>query len=131
MLAASAQTPPDTTGQPPQSPPAAATLSVVPPPDASTPPSLFAPPSGAPGAPPSMPAPAVQRPAFVVAEPTSGLPPGRLIPLPVMSPSQVRELVGDLATHIEVTGGYRRLSSAESAQLPPAPAAVTPGPVIA
>ena len=122
-LAASAQTP-DSTGQAPP----AATLSVVPTPDPNTPPSMFAPPPSAPGAPQAG-APA-QRLSFVVAEPTSGLPPGRLIPLPVMGELQVRELVGDLSTHIEITGGYRRLSTAEAAALPPLPASVTPGPAI-
>lgn len=147
-VTASAQTP-DATGQQPPNPPAA-TVTVVPPPDASTPPSSmmtppasqFAPPPGAQpgmpmGAPAGMPtgAPPVAgpaaRPSFVVAEPTSGLPPGRLIPLPVMNEAQVRELVGDLATHLEITGGYKRLNSAESAALPPMPASITPGPVIA
>ncbi len=107
-LFASAQTT-GTTGQPP----------------ASTPPGM------APGTTfPATPAAAGQGQSFVVAEPTSGLPPGRLIPLPVMSELQVRELVSDLATHIEVTAGYRRLSSAEGATLPPLPGAVTAGPVI-
>lgn len=119
-VTASAQTPDTSTGQPPPANPAAATLTVVPPPDANTPPSSMFPPPAAPG----------PRPSFTVAEPTSGLPPGRLIPLPVMSEPQVRELVGDLATHIEITGGYKRLSSAESAALPALPAAVTPGPAV-
>jgi general secretion pathway protein D len=91
------------------------------------------PPGAQPGLPPGAPPGAAPggRPSFVVAEPTSGLPPGRLIPLPVMSEGSIRELVSDLATHIEITGGYRRLNSAESAALPPLPAAVTPGPTIA
>ena len=139
----------DTTGQqpPPPNPPSPATLTVVPQPDPNTPPSSMFPPPGAPqqpgmpmgqpGLPPGQPgfpppgaAPST-RPTFTVAEPTSGLPPGRLIPLPVMGEAAVRELVGDLATHIEITGGYKRLSAAESAALPPLPASVTPGPTIA
>ena len=130
-LVASAQ-PTDAPGQLPAIPPAA-TVTVVPPdmPPPGTPPAMSAPPPAMPGMIPPPPPAAPEKPAFVVAEPTSGLPPGRLIPLPVMNEAQVRELVGDLATHLEITGGYRRLGSTETATLPPLPPSVSPGPVIA
>ncbi|QJR10441.1 Type 3 secretion system secretin [Usitatibacter rugosus] len=79
--------------------------------------------------PPASPAPvpaASPRGNYVVAEPTSGLPPGRLIPLPVMAEGQVRELEEDLSTHLEVTLGYVRLPAAQVAQLPAFPPAVVP-----
>ncbi len=73
---------------------------------------------------PQMPV-ASPRPTYTVAEPTSGLPPGRLIPLPVMGEKQVRELAADLALHLEVTGGYRRIAAGKADTLPSAPEAVT------
>src|SRR5258707_11631808 len=73
---------------------------------------------------PQMPV-ASPRPTYTVAEPTSGLPPGRLIPLPVMGEKQVRELAADLALHLEVTGGYRRIAAGKADTPPSAPEAVT------
>ena len=82
-------------------------------PDASTP------------APPPVQAEAPPRPSFVVPEPTSGLPPGRLIPLPKMTETQLLELAGDLASHVEITGGYRRVPRSEYAAMSAFPPAVT------
>jgi general secretion pathway protein D len=90
----------------------------------------------APTAPPadaSTPLPAaapVARPALTLAEPTSGRPPGRLIALPVLPEGQLRELAVDVATHLEITGGYKRLSAAQQSLLGSFPAAVTPAAVV-
>jgi general secretion pathway protein D len=84
----------------------------------------IAPDASTPAAPPVQ-AEAPARPSFVVPEPTSGLPPGRLIPLPKMTDAQLRELASDLASHIEITGGYQRVPRAEYAGMSAFPPAVT------
>ncbi|HET9471781.1 MAG TPA: hypothetical protein VFO24_11810, partial [Usitatibacter sp.] len=108
-FAAAGQVPPSPT--PPADQPPTAVLQVVP------------------AATPGMPAPAEPaaspHPAYVVAEPTSGLPPGRLIPLPMIPEKRIRELETDLALHLQITAGYRRASADEEAAIAHAPEAIT------
>lgn len=69
---------------------------------------------------PGMPAP-IAAPAampMVLAEPMSGLPPGRLIALPLLPEKRIRELETDLALQFEITDAYRRASAEEQAGLP-------------
>ena len=130
-LAASAQFPPP---QQPAPQPPTAELQVVPP----ATPGMPAPadpsqmpgqmPGQVPGAfPAAMPAPSAH-PSYVVAEPTSGLPPGRLIPLPMIPEKSIRELESDLALHLQITAGYRRATADEEAAIPHPPESIV-GPV--
>lgn len=83
-----------------------------------------APPAAMPGAPASA------RPSYVVPEPSSGLPPGRLLPLPIMPEKLLRELAIDLGLHLEITAGYKRVSMDAVRDLPPIPASVSPAVVL-
>jgi general secretion pathway protein D len=68
---------------------------------------------------------------YVIPELYSGLPAGRLIPLPILLERQIRELADDVAMHLQITGGYTRLQVAYQADIPAFPVAVTPDFVIA
>src|SRR6185437_14136520 len=61
----------------------------------------------------------------LVAEPTSGLPPGRLVPLPMLPERRIRELEDDLATQLQITAAYRRATAEEAAAVPAPPASVS------
>jgi len=91
----------------------------IPPPPANMP---SIPPPGAPAAPVMTPS---GKPAYVVAEPTSGLPPGRLVPLPTFPERQIHELAMDLALHLQITSAYVRLNEPYNADMPAFPAVVT------
>ena len=115
-LAAVAQLPPS----PPPAQPPTAVLQVVPP----AAPGMPAPvdPSQMPGQMPGQmpvqaPAAAPAHASYVVAETTSGLPPGRLIPLPIIPEKRIRELESDLALHLQITAGYRRATAEEDAAI--------------
>jgi general secretion pathway protein D len=85
------------------------------------PPSMFAPP------PMAMPVQVPQaKPSYVVPEPTSGLPPGRLVQLPMIPERQIHELALDLAMHLQLTGGYSRLGDPYPPDMAPFPPIVTP-----
>jgi general secretion pathway protein D len=99
------------------------------------PPGAFAgqPPAGFPGAPqvglpPGAPGTVglSAKPTYTIPEPSSGLPPGRLIPLPVSSDRQIRELADDLALHMQITGGYTSIGLSDEALKPPFPQSVRP-----
>ena len=79
---------------------------------------------GSPGIPSTPANPAAPRPASTTYESTPGLPAGRLVSLPTISERQIVELAEDLAFHLEVTAGYKRATTAQAAELPPAPPAV-------
>ncbi len=81
-------------------------------------------PAGYPGAPSGFPGAAKQ--AYTVPDPSSGLPAGRLLPLPLMPDQRIRELAKDLALHLQLTAAYRNASSTDEAGIAKAPAAVTP-----
>jgi general secretion pathway protein D len=135
-FAAGAQFPPSPT-PPPSSPQPTAVLQVVPPAvpgmPAPTDPAAQAQmqmqtqmqqpgqiPGQFPGSPPAVSA----HPSYVVAEPTSGLPPGRLIPLPMIPEKRIRELESDLGLHLQITAGYRRSTAAEDAAIAHAPESI-------
>ena len=86
-------------------------------------------PNGVPGSMPTgMPSPLQGEPApseSLVAEPTSGLPPGRLVPLPMLPERRIRELEDDLATQLQITAAYRRATAEEAAAVPAPPASVS------
>jgi general secretion pathway protein D len=77
-------------------------------------------PGAAPGAfpgaaPPGFPGAPAARQTYYVPDPTSGLPPGRLIPLPLLPENRIRELASDLAQHLQLTADYRNASSTDLA----------------
>ena len=80
-------------------------------------------PGAAPGGFPG--APAAARPTYVVPDPTSGLPPGRLLPLPLLHEKRIRELASDLAQHLQLTADYRNASSTDLAGFAKVPPQVT------
>jgi general secretion pathway protein D len=65
------------------------------------------------------------------AQPPSAAP-AELMPLPMMSEKQIRQLVGDIALHLETTGRYRRASASEgvAAAAIPYPPNVVPAAVL-
>ena len=63
-------------------------------------------------------------PSYLVAEPTSGLPPGRLIPLPMLPEKRIRELESDLALQMQITAAYRRATAQEESALPQVPESI-------
>ncbi|HEY2629495.1 MAG TPA: hypothetical protein VGI57_10225 [Usitatibacter sp.] len=130
-------TPPATATMPPQGmmpTPQSGAPSGMPP--SVIPPSMFAPPSmaapGSIGMPPSMGMPGVSpRLSYVVPEPTSGLPPGRLVQLPMIPERQIHELALDLALHLQITAGYSRVNEPFPADMAAFPVIVTPDVAIA
>ncbi len=81
---------------------------------------------GAPPAPGAFPgAPLSPRVQYVVPDPASGLPPGRLVPLPLTSEKRIRELASDLAQHLQLTADYRNASSTDLAGFAKVPPQVT------
>ncbi|HEX3096169.1 MAG TPA: hypothetical protein VHQ02_00545 [Usitatibacter sp.] len=132
---AGAQFPPPP-AQPPSSPPATAVLQVMPaqpgmptPVDPSTQMQMqmqmqVPPPGQVPGAFPGAPPSPSGRPSYVVAETTSGLPPGRLVPMPMIPEKRIRELESDLALHLQLTAGYRRATADDEAAIAHAPESI-------
>ena len=84
-----------------------------------------APMPGAPGAFPGAPGAPAAHATYVVPDPGSGLPPGRLVPLPLTTEKRIRELASDLAQHLQLTADYRNASSTDLAGFAKVPPQVT------
>ena len=111
-------------------PPVAPEPTVAPPAQEPTAPTtpIAAPPAQEPTAPPATPTTGMS--AYVIPELTSGLPPGRLITMPILNERLVREFADDVAMHLVVTEGYTRLPVLFQPDIPPFPNTVTPDVVI-